>query len=337
MVPASGVLTNQAIVELAAAGFTRDFLIDLILKSRTEFDTSVSALAGLAKQGVDEKIIRAMLKLPADVTALSSSDAKSAASLADEEALSTSASTPPQGWTSSLSGLFRKFGIRFGTRGSSPLIPQAGARDKGVIEIESVDLPRAIQGLAYSATIRSSVDGQCPRGNVGLFLAGGSLPRGLRTTDSGIAGVPMEMGHFKFSIGAHNTCASTARGVELLVTGRPILRAIPDRVEFTVSPDGQPDAQTVLISSTWPGLPYALSAPNDSWLTTRQVEGTTPEAGSAFVGDRATVTIIPTKLAPGVHHARIIAAAWRANPVTIEVTVTVTMPKPAPEPAPWDH
>jgi hypothetical protein len=55
------VLTNPSIVTLAAAGFNEDFLIDLILNSRTQFDTSVSGLAGLAKQGLTERIIRVML------------------------------------------------------------------------------------------------------------------------------------------------------------------------------------------------------------------------------------------------------------------------------------
>jgi hypothetical protein len=36
-------LTSQAIVELPAAGFKEDFLIDLIEKSKTQFDTTVSA------------------------------------------------------------------------------------------------------------------------------------------------------------------------------------------------------------------------------------------------------------------------------------------------------
>lgn len=334
-VPAPEVLNDQAIVQLAAAGFSRDFLIDLILKSRTQFDTSPSAVAGLAKQGVDEQVLRVMLNGPAALTAFSAGDAKPAESPADQEALSTSVSTPHDGWTSRLSGLFRKFGIRHRMPPSSPLTGQAGGRDRGVIEIESADLPRAIQGLAYGVTIRTSVDGRCPSGNVGLFLVAGSLPRGLQTTDSGIAGVPSEMGAFKFSVGAHNPCASTARAFQLLVTGRPILRAIPDRIEFTVSPDGQPAAQIVLISSTWPGLPYALSTPDNSWLMLRQADGATPEAGSAFVGDRASVTIIPTKLAPGVHQVTLIVSARQASPVTIEVTVIVTMPKPVPEPAPW--
>ena len=341
MVPAREVLTNQAIVELAAAGFTRDFLIDLIGKGGTQFDTSVSALADLAKQGVDEKIIRAMLNVSVGftggVTALSTGDAQPSARPADREALSPSASTPPNGWTSRLRGLLTKFGVRSGTRAAGPVTPPAGARDKGVIEIESVDLPRAIQGLAYSTTIRTTVNGQCPSGNVGLFLASGSLPRGLRATDDGLGGVPVEIGNFKFSIGAHNTCASTTRSFNLLVTGRPILRAVPERIQFTLSADGRPAVQTVLIYSTWPGLPYTLSTPDGSWLTLRQAEGSTPEAGSSFIGDRATVTAIPLKLAPGVYHGRVIVSAWRANPTTIEVTVNVTMPKPPQPVEPWDH
>jgi len=55
------VLTNRAIVTLAWAGFNEDFLIELIRNSRTEFDTSADGLAALAKQGINEQIIRVML------------------------------------------------------------------------------------------------------------------------------------------------------------------------------------------------------------------------------------------------------------------------------------
>ena len=204
-----------------------------------------------------------------------------------------------------------------------------------VLEIESVDLPRAIQGLVYDGPVRVSVDGRCPNGNVGLFLAGGSLPRGLRTTDHGIGGVPTEMGVFRFSIGARNTCAATTRAFRLLVTGRPVLRAVPERIEFTVSPDSPPDSQIALISSTWPGLAYTLSTPDGAWLTLRQAAGATPEPGSAFTGDRATVTAIPMKLAPGVHRGTLLVSARNADSIKIEVTVTVDMPKAAPEIPPW--
>ena len=55
------VLTNRAIVTLAWAGFNEDFLIELIRNSRTEFDTSADGLAVLAKQGINEQIIRVIL------------------------------------------------------------------------------------------------------------------------------------------------------------------------------------------------------------------------------------------------------------------------------------
>lgn len=41
-------LTNQDIVTLAKAGFSEDFVIDLIGMSRTQFDLSASGLAELA-------------------------------------------------------------------------------------------------------------------------------------------------------------------------------------------------------------------------------------------------------------------------------------------------
>ena len=58
------VLTNPSIVTLASAGFNEDFLIELILNSKTEFDTSISRLATLMKQGINERIIRVMLRKP---------------------------------------------------------------------------------------------------------------------------------------------------------------------------------------------------------------------------------------------------------------------------------
>jgi hypothetical protein len=54
-------LTNQDIVTLAKAGFNEDFLIDLIGTSHTHFDLSGNALAELAKQGLTERLMRAML------------------------------------------------------------------------------------------------------------------------------------------------------------------------------------------------------------------------------------------------------------------------------------
>ncbi len=72
------VLTNPSIVTLASAGFNEDFLIELILNSRTEFDTSVNGLAALAKQGINERIIRVMLNKPAAAPSSSTLDAQPA-------------------------------------------------------------------------------------------------------------------------------------------------------------------------------------------------------------------------------------------------------------------
>jgi len=59
--PAQNSLTNQDVIVLAKAGFNEDFLIDLIGTSRSHFDTSSQGLAGLAKQGLTEHLIRTML------------------------------------------------------------------------------------------------------------------------------------------------------------------------------------------------------------------------------------------------------------------------------------
>jgi hypothetical protein len=64
-------LTNRDIVTLAKAGFNEDFILDFIGMSRTRFDTSVSGLADLAKEGLSERLIRAMLTPPTPASAAS--------------------------------------------------------------------------------------------------------------------------------------------------------------------------------------------------------------------------------------------------------------------------
>jgi hypothetical protein len=53
-------LTNDNIVTLAKAGFDELFILQLIRSSRTDFDTSVPALAQLKKAGISEDLIRLM-------------------------------------------------------------------------------------------------------------------------------------------------------------------------------------------------------------------------------------------------------------------------------------
>jgi len=54
-------ITNGDIVTLAKAGFNEDFIVDFIAASRTRFDISVNGLAELARSGLSERLIRAML------------------------------------------------------------------------------------------------------------------------------------------------------------------------------------------------------------------------------------------------------------------------------------
>jgi len=202
-----------------------------------------------------------------------------------------------------------------------------------MVEIQTEELPRAILGMGYDAAVDTRVDGLCPIGNVGLFLADGKLPRGLQVTNIGLAGVPKEMGTFHFRLGARNTCAAaTPREFALTVAGPPVLRADPEKIEFTIT-EGEPSrTQTVVISSTWPGLPYKISAADAPWIGFRQTQGTTPEEGSQLAGDRVTVQAVPGKLAPGVHRGTLTISAWRADPIQIEVVVTVL--EKAPDAAP---
>ncbi|HLK62062.1 MAG TPA: hypothetical protein VKU19_01385 [Bryobacteraceae bacterium] len=54
------ILTNQDILMLAKAGFTEDLILTAIQLGRTRFDTSAAALADLAKEGLNERVVRAM-------------------------------------------------------------------------------------------------------------------------------------------------------------------------------------------------------------------------------------------------------------------------------------
>jgi hypothetical protein len=56
-------LTNQGLVQLAEAGYSEEFLLDLIKSRPARFDTSVEGLVYLARQGLSEKLVRAVARL----------------------------------------------------------------------------------------------------------------------------------------------------------------------------------------------------------------------------------------------------------------------------------
>ncbi|MEI9972948.1 MAG: hypothetical protein WDO73_13340, partial [Ignavibacteriota bacterium] len=55
------LLTNRDIETLASAGFSEEFITQLIGASRVEFDTSAGAIADLKVHGINEDVIRTML------------------------------------------------------------------------------------------------------------------------------------------------------------------------------------------------------------------------------------------------------------------------------------
>jgi hypothetical protein len=56
------VLTNDGLVVLARAGLGDGLLVDLIRSKRTQFDTSAEALALLARHGLSENVLRAVVE-----------------------------------------------------------------------------------------------------------------------------------------------------------------------------------------------------------------------------------------------------------------------------------
>jgi hypothetical protein len=54
------ILTNKDVLVLAKAGFTEEFIVNAILSEKSHFDTSAGGLAELAKEGLNERVVRAM-------------------------------------------------------------------------------------------------------------------------------------------------------------------------------------------------------------------------------------------------------------------------------------
>lgn len=56
------ILTNEGLIVLARAGLGDGLLMDLVRHKRTQFDTSADALALLARQGLSENVLRAVVE-----------------------------------------------------------------------------------------------------------------------------------------------------------------------------------------------------------------------------------------------------------------------------------
>jgi hypothetical protein len=190
------------------------------------------------------------------------------------------------------------------------------------VSFRTQELPWAAIGADYRAQIQTEQDGRCPHGDVELSVAAGTLPRGLMIEGDTLRGVPRELGAFHIRLRSSNTCASAERDYLLQVTGRPILRVAPQELVFEYRVGDRPPAgQSLLISGTWPELPYSVSgAP--SWVGVQLTSGIIPSAGSGFSGDVATVEILPKDLTPGSYLANL---AFYARPGAAPSTIPVRL------------
>ena len=278
------VLQNRDVAALARAGFNEQSILDKMLTEPNRFDTTTGALADLAAQGISEDILRAML-------------------MAKE-----------RGAPLCLAG---------GQSSQESAAPEAGRIPSGGILPE--ELPRAAREVPYRALIDIRVDGRCPSGNVSLSLAAGVLPRGLRLTISGLDGTPHELGKFRFTIRAANECVGVSRPYELAVDGKPLLETTPEEIAFSSpTPAHAPEPRTILVSSTWPNLPYTVETRNATWLRVLQEHGVTPDQDSAIRGDVVTLTVDPSKLSPGTYRGSVLF--WTrhgANAPSVPVVLVV--------------
>jgi hypothetical protein len=135
-------------------------------------------------------------------------------------------------------------------------------------------------------------------------VVAGALPGGLDLRLDTIIGVPEELGAFAFRLRASNNCSAEERDFVLQVIGRPILRVSPELIDIEYRVGGPaPEAKVLLVSATWPNLPYSLTKGGEPWLHVQQQTGATPLPGSPYAGDVVRIQIVPEKLAPGSYES----------------------------------
>ena len=194
----------------------------------------------------------------------------------------------------------------------------------GALAIRTAELPWAVVNTGYRTAIETGIDGRCPDGDVAVSLNGGNLPRGLEVRAGFLSGTAREIGKFQFSVRASNACSAAEKEFELIVTGKPILRAFPEELtcEYRVGGAG-PAPLTVLVSASWPDLPYAMRI-DAPWLSGKVRAGTTPATGSGLTSDAVSLQVDPKDLAPGIYHGSLRLSTWMgANSPVVAVTLRV--------------
>ena len=192
------------------------------------------------------------------------------------------------------------------------------------VQIRTSDLPWAIVGAGYYSVIETGANARCPDGDVVLSVTEGALPRGLEIKGAFLLGTPEGIGTFRFSVRAANDCSSTVKALELVVTGKPILRAFPEALSVEHhAGQADPAPLTVQVSATWPNLPYSIQV-DAAWLTHKVQAGVTPGKGSGLSSDVVSLEIDPKDLAPGVYRTSVKFSTWLgANSPVVPITLTV--------------
>lgn len=199
------------------------------------------------------------------------------------------------------------------------------------LEIATIALPIAIVHKPYQPDpVMALGPSRCPLNNLHFRVVYGQLPPGLRLTGAGyLAGTPTQTGVFQFLVKAANDCEYATRAFDLKVEGAPILVHSPEALEFEYTQNGPlPEPQMVVVSSSWPDMPYSIDPVGADWLIAQPLRGRTQLPDGGHSGDPVSIHIEPGKLAPGTYRASLRLSAWQAtNSPTIPVILKIHPPK----------
>jgi hypothetical protein len=200
------------------------------------------------------------------------------------------------------------------------------------MEFLTAELPRAALGKGYEpAPLEVRVGGACPLGGIGYAVMGGKLPPGLQLSRLGyFSGAASRAGSYDFVIRAANGCSATMKQFTIVVSAAPLLTATPAHLIFVAAEhDGSPE-QSLVVSGTWPNLPYKITIAGGDWVTALPELGRTPGAtsssgsASSVAGDTVRVRVRCSNLSAGHYSATLTLSAWQAAPsaaVVVELTV----------------
>jgi len=190
------------------------------------------------------------------------------------------------------------------------------------------ELPWAAFGSPYRVVLETFVDGRCIDGGLTYSAVDGALPSGLELRGETITGTPEEFGAFHFRLRAANNCGAEERDFVLQVTGRPILRVTPEELDLEYRLGGPiPETSILLVSATWPKLPYSVTKGSEPWLRIRQQAGVTPLPGSPYAGDVVRLQIVPESLTPGSYQSELVFSGPQgAEALTVPVRLRVVGP-----------